>query len=1011
MKIFDLIKKVLKEEKLPEGKNGILLLDIDDTLLKSDSSLLKIYRKLPTDKEEVALTTDEYAKEHVSQDNKKYYDYRDFRDPKKVYMSIVKGAPLINNLKVVDDFYNGGYKLGILTARGCADAVKKAIKAFLKVRDKNGNLIKAPISESDIHCVNDDKSNYPGDTDYEKKQNVLRDYAKKYDYVYFIDDDAKNLAAVKALKKIDPEIAYKLRSVNAKKNIDNAPIKEDVLIEMAVKDVTSEIVNATNDGDYKKALILYFNKIKDQDAYKGKQDTKSAVKHMISFGVTRTFSALEKKGTVVDGSAQALKNYGLKHIDEIADSVEYVGDPNYVAPKRTSSVTRYKIWAKTEDELKELIEKKKGEGYSFKDETPKPKNDKTKGDYFYVYGTKQKELSESVIEEMAVKDVSMDIRKNIQNENYKDALVEYLKAIKNQPTYAKLSVGDAYDKMRSYGLSRTFGAIEKDGRLPAGSTSKLKEFASSGKNREEIIKELSGLDTVSATNNSEEEKPAKKAKSAKKDVAVYSDTDSDTIKKIKDRIKKYSDLAKELEDYAYTGKTIKPFIVDLKANGENGVKVASKPKLSALDLNNPYLTKTERYIVPMKEFRDKFIPKFIEKKAMSEVDFTTKKDLDKAESLGAEYFEATKNKYLALYMAKLLKNIVSAFYEFTGENSGANLTDKEFLDKFSADNEFLHNDFVRLEKWFKRNNIKLDQAKLDSNKSNKVKKAASIPEEVNKVRKEYILYLNSLEKAIAEDKVGEFITDNNNYAIAYAILNPASNAEINAKDMKEFTSKANLAPNDKLSPTLKELYKERFDENKEPDFEKDYASVRSFLNRIRSERIKAVKEGGDLDKIDRTIEKLSKALVNATMDRLIAVDLVVNAANSAILNNFEEAAKRHEQIKKNYLEAHPEKKDEESVDPNSDKYKKYYTPEIKEKPADTSDAMFKAINKSLSKYSREDLIDKGIYIQKFFNIDQKRYSDDEIKELYNTFVNGGEEKLIELLKTDKFKTRRKLNYV
>ena len=258
MNLLNILKSTLKEEKLPEGKKGILLLDIDDTLLKSDSSLLKIYRKLPSDKVEVPLTSAEYAKEKVTPETKKYYDYRDFRDPQKVYNSIVKGAPLLNNLKVVDAFYNGGYKLGILTARGCEDAVKRAIKTFLKVRDANGNLIKAPIDEADIHCVNDDDRPYPGTTDFEKKQNVLRDYAKKYDYLYFIDDDPKNIKALKALKKSDPEIAQRLRAIDAKKNMQN-PVNEETLNEFAwdkekhghqVRDgkVSSRILNFISDG-------------------------------------------------------------------------------------------------------------------------------------------------------------------------------------------------------------------------------------------------------------------------------------------------------------------------------------------------------------------------------------------------------------------------------------------------------------------------------------------------------------------------------------------------------------------------------------------------------------------------------------------------------------------------------------------------------------------------------------------------------------------------------------------
>jgi len=358
MNLLNIFKQALTEEKLPEGKKGILLLDIDDTLLKSDSSLLKIYRKLPSDKVEVPLTSAEYAKEHVTPDTKKYYDYRDFRDPQKVYNSIVKGAPLLNNLKVVDAFYNGGYKLGILTARGCADAVKRAIKTFLKVRDANGNLIKAPIEEVDIHCVNDEDHPYPGATDFEKKQNVLRDYARKYDYLYFIDDDAKNIRALKALKKSDPEIAKRLRSIDAKKNM-SYPIKEELLLEMPKrKPVDDVILDAINDKEFEKAILLYFDTVKNKPSYSNLKDAKSALKLMINLGILKTFMSFEKSGRIFDGLTHELKKYGLEHLDELAKKVKFEGNADYVKPSWAKSTLRKKFMAKEEgnDSTAELFD-------------------------------------------------------------------------------------------------------------------------------------------------------------------------------------------------------------------------------------------------------------------------------------------------------------------------------------------------------------------------------------------------------------------------------------------------------------------------------------------------------------------------------------------------------------------------------------------------------------------------------------------------------------------------------
>ena len=87
MRVLELLNS-LYEETLPINKNtnvrkrGILLLDIDDTLLKAQN--IFIWRKLPTDKEEVKLTPDQYSKESVTAETKPHYDYREFRDAVKV---------------------------------------------------------------------------------------------------------------------------------------------------------------------------------------------------------------------------------------------------------------------------------------------------------------------------------------------------------------------------------------------------------------------------------------------------------------------------------------------------------------------------------------------------------------------------------------------------------------------------------------------------------------------------------------------------------------------------------------------------------------------------------------------------------------------------------------------------------------------------------------------------------------------------------------------------------------
>ena len=195
--IFEAIKK------LPKNLKGVIVFDIDDTLLKVDSSKICIYKH--TDNGEIAMSTEEFAKDPDAADpDKKYlFDLRDFRDEKKVYNSIVNGTPLIKNLKIMDSYLNAGYDFCFLTARGAEEVVKKALDDFLLHKHpdgslkKLGNLFKKTIS----HAVNDEYKNYPGSSDAEKKGNILLDLCKKYDKVVFVDDDPKNIKIAKDLEQ------------------------------------------------------------------------------------------------------------------------------------------------------------------------------------------------------------------------------------------------------------------------------------------------------------------------------------------------------------------------------------------------------------------------------------------------------------------------------------------------------------------------------------------------------------------------------------------------------------------------------------------------------------------------------------------------------------------------------------------------------------------------------------------------------------------------------------------
>jgi hypothetical protein len=129
------------------------------------------------------------------------YDYREFRNPDKVYNSIVNGTPILNNLKIMDAHIRANYDFCFLTARGLQDVVDKALRKFLLTRDKNGKLVGLGDAFKDglSSAINDDFKVYPGASDSEKKANVLRKLCGEYDVVRFVDDDARNIRAAREL--------------------------------------------------------------------------------------------------------------------------------------------------------------------------------------------------------------------------------------------------------------------------------------------------------------------------------------------------------------------------------------------------------------------------------------------------------------------------------------------------------------------------------------------------------------------------------------------------------------------------------------------------------------------------------------------------------------------------------------------------------------------------------------------------------------------------------------------
>lgn len=199
-----LISQYIKESiKKLNGKTGIIVFDIDDTLLKVQLGSMYIYKHVPGSNKEIKLSTEEFAKDQDAMDPNKrsWFDYRDFRDEQNVYNSIVNGTPMIKNLKIMDAYLNAGYDFCFLTARGCEDVVKRAIGDFVKRRNEGGALeqLGNEYKKTLSHAVNDYTKNYPGKTDSDKKANVLKQLCRKYDIVVFVDDDIKNVRRAREL--------------------------------------------------------------------------------------------------------------------------------------------------------------------------------------------------------------------------------------------------------------------------------------------------------------------------------------------------------------------------------------------------------------------------------------------------------------------------------------------------------------------------------------------------------------------------------------------------------------------------------------------------------------------------------------------------------------------------------------------------------------------------------------------------------------------------------------------
>ena len=66
-----------KIQELPHGVRGLVVFDIDDTLLQCDPESIHVYKKDPVTGKETALSTAEFAVDPDAHDHKDWFDYRE----------------------------------------------------------------------------------------------------------------------------------------------------------------------------------------------------------------------------------------------------------------------------------------------------------------------------------------------------------------------------------------------------------------------------------------------------------------------------------------------------------------------------------------------------------------------------------------------------------------------------------------------------------------------------------------------------------------------------------------------------------------------------------------------------------------------------------------------------------------------------------------------------------------------------------------------------------------------
>jgi phosphoglycolate phosphatase-like HAD superfamily hydrolase len=196
----------LKESVTDKRTNDkIIIFDIDNTLVVAKDIFIHLKEKA-TGKDVKKFTPEQYDGMTKDQKNKlleggKYeFDFREFRDPKKIYDSIIAGTPKIPVLKVLDRHVKAGWHVGVVTARGAEDSVRDAIRDWLKT-NVGGKLVSVPnLKRENVHAINDDAKRAAGVYKGYNKNPSLEKFLAKYKVVKFVDDSHEHLANAKKIK-------------------------------------------------------------------------------------------------------------------------------------------------------------------------------------------------------------------------------------------------------------------------------------------------------------------------------------------------------------------------------------------------------------------------------------------------------------------------------------------------------------------------------------------------------------------------------------------------------------------------------------------------------------------------------------------------------------------------------------------------------------------------------------------------------------------------------------------